>query len=147
MAAEMIDRFGPLPDATANLVRLIEIKHQAIEANIAKIDVGARGTLVTFHENDFPDGPGLIAYVDRLERRGKIAARHEAGRQPRLGQPGIEAERPVPADQGVERRGPRARRKRPDHAISAANSRRLHRRGLPGTPDRYRTLRAAIRSR
>ncbi|MFZ1743861.1 MAG: transcription-repair coupling factor [Pontixanthobacter sp.] len=72
MAAEMIDRFGPLPDATANLVRLIEIKHQAIEANIAKIDVGARGTLVTFHKDDFPDGPGLIAYVDRLKDTAKL---------------------------------------------------------------------------
>ncbi len=68
MAAEMIDRFGDLPDATKNLIRLIEIKHQAIEANIAKIDVGARGTLVTFHNDDFPDGPGLIAYVDRLNQ-------------------------------------------------------------------------------
>ncbi|MHA7818122.1 MAG: transcription-repair coupling factor [Erythrobacter sp.] len=66
LAAEMIDRFGDLPQPTKNLVRLIEIKHQAIEANIAKIDVGARGTLVTFHKDDFPDGPGLIAYVDRL---------------------------------------------------------------------------------
>ncbi len=66
MAAEMIDRFGDLPEPTKNLVRLIEIKHQAITAHIAKIDVGARGTLVTFHENNFPDGPGLIAYVDRL---------------------------------------------------------------------------------
>jgi len=66
MAAEMIDRFGDLPSPTKNLVRLIEIKHQAIEANIAKIDVGARGTLVTFHKDDFPDGPGLIAYVDKL---------------------------------------------------------------------------------
>ena len=72
MAAEMIDRFGPLPDATANLVRLIEIKHQAIEANIAKIDVGARGTLVSFHNDDFPDGPGLIAYVDRLKGTAKL---------------------------------------------------------------------------
>ncbi len=62
----MIDRFGDLPAPTQNLVKLIEIKHQAIEANIAKIDVGARGTLVTFHKDDFPDGPGLIAYVDRL---------------------------------------------------------------------------------
>lgn len=68
LAAEMIDRFGPLPAATANLVKLIEIKHQAIEANIAKIDVGARGTLVTFHKDDFPDGPGLLAYVDRLNQ-------------------------------------------------------------------------------
>src|SRR3546814_6107007 len=42
LAAEMIDRFGPLPDATANLIRLIEIKHQAINANISKIDVGDR---------------------------------------------------------------------------------------------------------
>ncbi|MEP5939164.1 MAG: transcription-repair coupling factor [Erythrobacter sp.] len=66
MAAEMIDRFGPLPDPTANLVRLIEIKHQAIAANIAKIDVGARGTLVAFHKDDFPDPVGLLAYVDRL---------------------------------------------------------------------------------
>ncbi|MDA7788107.1 helicase-related protein, partial [Sphingomonadaceae bacterium] len=72
MAAEMIDRFGPLPDATANLVRLIEIKHQAIDANIAKMEVGARGTLVTFHENNFPDGPGLIAYVDRLNGAAKL---------------------------------------------------------------------------
>lgn len=72
LAAEMIDRFGDLPAATANLVRLIEIKHQAIEANIAKIDVGAQGTLVTFHNDDFPDGPGLIAYVDRLQGTAKL---------------------------------------------------------------------------
>ena len=72
MAAEMIDRFGPLPDATANLVRLIEIKQQAIAANIAKIDVGARGTLVTFHNDDFPDPAGLLAYVDRLQGTAKL---------------------------------------------------------------------------
>ena len=72
LAAEMIDRFGPLPSATENLVRLIQIKLQAIEANIAKIDVGAAGTLVTFHKDDFPDGPGLIAYVDRLKGTAKL---------------------------------------------------------------------------
>ncbi|MDG6079718.1 transcription-repair coupling factor [Erythrobacter litoralis] len=72
LAAEMIDRFGELPAATANLVRLIEIKHQAMEANISKIDVGAAGTLVTFHNDDFPDGPGLIAYVDRLKDTAKL---------------------------------------------------------------------------
>ncbi len=72
MAAEMIDRFGPLPDSTANLVKLIEIKHQAIEASIAKIDVGARGTLVSFHKDDFPDPVGLLAYVDRLQGTAKL---------------------------------------------------------------------------
>ena len=72
LAAEMIDRFGELPPATANLVRLIEIKHQSIEANIAKIDVGAQGTLVTFHKDDFPDPAGLLAYVDRLQGTAKL---------------------------------------------------------------------------
>jgi transcription-repair coupling factor (superfamily II helicase) len=72
MAAEMIDRFGPLPDPTANLVRLIEIKHQAIAANIAKIDVGARGTLVSFHKDMFPDPAGLMAYVERLQGTAKL---------------------------------------------------------------------------
>ena len=47
-------------------------KHQAIEAHIAKIDVGARGTLVTFHNDDFPDPAGLIAYVERLKGTAKL---------------------------------------------------------------------------
>ena len=68
----MIDRFGPLPEATGNLIMLIEIKHLAIAANVAKFDVGARGTLVTFHNDDFPDPAGLIAYVERLQGTAKL---------------------------------------------------------------------------
>jgi transcription-repair coupling factor (superfamily II helicase) len=75
LAAEMIDRFGDLPQPTKNLVKLIAIKHQAIAANIAKIDVGARGTLVTFHGHDFADPAGLVAYVARLNEGGKDTAR------------------------------------------------------------------------
>ena len=66
LCAEMIDRFGPLPQPTANLVQLIRIKRQAIDAHIAKIDVGPKGTLVAFHNDQFPDPAGLIAYATRL---------------------------------------------------------------------------------
>jgi transcription-repair coupling factor (superfamily II helicase) len=72
LAAEMIDRFGPLPAPTANLVKLIEIKHQAIVANIAKIDVGARGTLVSFHKDSFPDPEGLLGWVERVGGDAKL---------------------------------------------------------------------------
>jgi transcription-repair coupling factor (superfamily II helicase) len=72
LSAEMIDRFGPLPDATANLVKLIEIKRQAIDAHIAKIDVGQRGTLVSFHNDNFPNPAGLIAYAERLQGTVKL---------------------------------------------------------------------------
>ena len=72
LSAEMIDRFGPLPAPTANLVKLIQIKQQAIAANIAKIDVGAKGSLVSFHNDEFPDPAGLFAYAQRLEGTIKL---------------------------------------------------------------------------
>ncbi len=72
LAAEMIDRFGELPQPTKNLIRLIEIKAQAIKACIARMEVGARGTLVTFHQDKFPDPVGLIAYVERLKGTAKL---------------------------------------------------------------------------
>jgi transcription-repair coupling factor (superfamily II helicase) len=72
MSAEMIDRFGPLPAPTANLIKLIEIKRQAIEANISRIDVGAKGTLVSFHNDEFPDPMGLVAYAARLNGAIKL---------------------------------------------------------------------------
>ncbi|WP_066651706.1 MULTISPECIES: transcription-repair coupling factor [Sphingomonas] len=71
-AAELIDRFGPLPDATENLVRLIEIKLHAKKACVAKIDVGPRGALVAFHDDNPPNVPGLLAYVERLGGIAKL---------------------------------------------------------------------------
>ena len=72
LSAEMIDRFGPLPVATTNLVRLIQIKRQAVEAHIAKIDVGARGTLLSFHNDSFPNPMGLIEYAGKREGTIKL---------------------------------------------------------------------------
>ncbi|SFP62986.1 transcription-repair coupling factor [Sphingomonas rubra] len=71
-AAEMIDRFGPLPDATENLIRVIEIKLNAKRACIAKMDVGAKGVLVSFHGDKPPNVEGLLAYVDRLGGVAKL---------------------------------------------------------------------------
>jgi len=72
LAAEMIDRFGPLPPPTQNLLRLIEVKRQAIVAGVSKIDVGAKGALVSFHGDTFADPMGLIAYVERLNGVAKL---------------------------------------------------------------------------
>ncbi|VVT06210.1 Transcription-repair-coupling factor [Sphingomonas sp. EC-HK361] len=71
-AAEMIDRFGPLPDATDNLVKVIEIKLNAKIACVAKIDVGPKGALVAFHDDKPPNIDGLLAYVERLGGIAKL---------------------------------------------------------------------------
>jgi transcription-repair coupling factor (superfamily II helicase) len=71
-AAEMIDRFGPLPDPTDNLIKVIEIKLNAKKACIAKMDVGAKGVLVSFHDDKPPNVEGLLAYVDRLNGVAKL---------------------------------------------------------------------------
>jgi len=71
-AAEMIDRFGPLPPETQNLILLMEIKGNAKAAGISRLDIGAKGALVSFHGDRFANVPGLIAYVERLNGRARI---------------------------------------------------------------------------
>src|SRR5690606_18715002 len=66
-AAELIDRFGKLPAPTQNLLKIIEIKQNCLKANIAKIDVGPKGALVSFHEDRFPNPAGLVSYIQRLD--------------------------------------------------------------------------------
>ncbi len=68
-AAELIDRFGPLPDATENLLTPHRDQAQLpSSACVAKIDVGPRGALVSFHNDQASrTSTGLLAY-DRAAR-------------------------------------------------------------------------------
>ncbi len=70
--AELIDRFGKLPPETNNLLQIVETKINCRKACIAKLDVGAKGAVVTFAESGFPDLPGLLAYVERLKGAAKL---------------------------------------------------------------------------
>ncbi len=71
-AAEMSDRFGPIPEPTQNLLKLIEIKQNALAAQVSKIEVGPRGALVSFHDDRPPNVSGLLAYVERLGATAKL---------------------------------------------------------------------------
>jgi transcription-repair coupling factor (superfamily II helicase) len=71
-AAEMIDRFGKLPQETQNLLQIVETKINCRKACISKLDVGAKGALVTFAPGGFPDLLGLLAYVERLKGAAKL---------------------------------------------------------------------------
>jgi transcription-repair coupling factor (superfamily II helicase) len=71
-AAELIDRFGSLPEETANLMKIVEVKLNLKQAMVAKLDIGAKGAVITFADGGFPDLAGLLGYIERLKGSGKL---------------------------------------------------------------------------
>jgi transcription-repair coupling factor (superfamily II helicase) len=63
LAAELIDRFGPLPPEAGQLLKVVAIKGLCREANVAKIDVGPKGAVVSFRNDDFKNPMALIQFV------------------------------------------------------------------------------------
>jgi transcription-repair coupling factor (superfamily II helicase) len=71
-AAELIDRFGSMPEETANLMKIVEVKLNCRDAMVAKLDIGAKGAVVTFADGGFPDLQALLGYIDRLKGAAKL---------------------------------------------------------------------------
>jgi len=61
--AELIDRFGPLPDEVQHLLKIVFIKGLCRKANVEKVDAGPKGIVVTFRNNEFANPAGLVSYI------------------------------------------------------------------------------------
>ncbi|KGJ09789.1 transcription-repair coupling factor [Paracoccus versutus] len=68
-AAELIDRFGPLPREVNTLLLVIRIKAMAKRANIARLDAGPKGATIQFHGDKFPNPAGLVEFIH--DQRGQ----------------------------------------------------------------------------
>jgi transcription-repair coupling factor (superfamily II helicase) len=62
-AAELIDRFGPLPPETANLLEIVAVKILCRQAGVERIEAGAKGAVVAFRHNTFANPDGLVRYI------------------------------------------------------------------------------------
>ena len=62
-AAELVDRFGPLPDEVEYLLQVVAIKSLCRRANVERIEVGPKGAVLAFRDNIFNNPDGLIAYI------------------------------------------------------------------------------------
>jgi transcription-repair coupling factor (superfamily II helicase) len=62
-AAELIDRFGPLPPEADQLIAVAALKALCRRCLIAKLDAGPKGAVLTFREGGFPDPLALVRYV------------------------------------------------------------------------------------
>jgi transcription-repair coupling factor (superfamily II helicase) len=71
-AAELIDRFGPLPKEVNTLLLVVRIKAMCKRAGIAKLDGGPKGATIQFHNDKFASPQGLVQFVQGQNGLAKI---------------------------------------------------------------------------
>lgn len=62
-AAEMVDRFGPLPKDVEHLLQIVQIKALCRRANVDKLDAGPKGAVLSFRDNEFANPEGLMLFI------------------------------------------------------------------------------------
>ena len=85
-AAELIDRFGPLPKEVNTLMLIVRIKAMCRKAGIAKLDGGPKGATIQFHNDKFASPGGLVAFLEDQRglakiRDNKVVVRRDWGRK------------------------------------------------------------------
>ncbi len=71
-AAELIDRFGPLPKEVNTLMLVVRIKGMCRKAGIAKLDGGPKGATIQFHNDKFASPEGLVEFIKDQRGLAKI---------------------------------------------------------------------------
>jgi transcription-repair coupling factor (superfamily II helicase) len=75
-AAELIDRFGPLPEEVRHLLDVVEIKGLCRHAGIDQIDAGPKGAVIGFRNKSFANPDGLIAFIRKEGSGVKLQPDH-----------------------------------------------------------------------
>ena len=71
-AAELIDRFGPLPDEVKHLLEIVTIKQLAKTAGVEKIDAGPKGGTIAFRSNAFANPIALVKLISEHSGTMKV---------------------------------------------------------------------------
>ncbi len=70
--AELVDRFGPLPEEVEHLLKIVFIKALCRQANVEKLDAGPKGVVIHFRAREFPDPAGLVRFIGEQGSLAKI---------------------------------------------------------------------------
>ncbi len=71
-AAELIDRFGPIPKEVNTLMLIVRIKAMCKRAGIGRLDAGPRGATVQFHNDKFANPAGLVEFLKAQGGAAKV---------------------------------------------------------------------------
>ena len=78
-AAELVDRFGELPDDVTNLLEIVRIKMYCKRAGIVQLDAGPKGAIIRFYKDTPPNPEALFAWVQRNPSTVKIRPDQKIG--------------------------------------------------------------------
>jgi transcription-repair coupling factor (superfamily II helicase) len=70
--AELIDRFGPLPDEVGHLLQVVGIKLLCRQANVERIEAGPKGAVLSFRDNKFANPERLVAFIHEQGRSARV---------------------------------------------------------------------------
>ncbi len=71
-AAELIDRFGPLPREVNTLMLIVRIKAMCKRAGVSRLDAGPKGATVQFHNDKFAYPAGLVEFLREQGAAAKV---------------------------------------------------------------------------
>lgn len=75
--AELVDRFGTMPDSVRNLFAVIEIKQLCKLSNVEKIDAGPKGLSIGFRDNQFANPEQLVGWIAAQQGRVQLRGDHK----------------------------------------------------------------------
>ena len=76
-AAEMIDRFGSLPDEVENLLQTVALKKFCRDAGIEKVEAGLKGAVLSFRNNEYANPAGLVEWITGHQGTAKLRPDHK----------------------------------------------------------------------
>jgi transcription-repair coupling factor (superfamily II helicase) len=64
-AAEMIDRFGPLPVEAENLLQVVALKNLCKSSGVERLEIGPKGAVIAFKDNRFARPDKLVEFITK----------------------------------------------------------------------------------
>ncbi len=77
LAAEMVDRFGPMPDEVRHLLDIVRIKQLCRQAGVDRLEAGPKGAVISFRGNAFANPAGLVNFIARQVGTAKVRPDHK----------------------------------------------------------------------
>ena len=77
MAAELVDRFGPLPAEVENLLQVVTLKRMCRAAGVERLEAGPKGMVVAFRGNAFRNPGGLLTWLSTRKDTIRLRPDHK----------------------------------------------------------------------